>query len=149
MSRSDQYFGLNERANKILQRDSMWKVGVRTTVYKDGRPDLTEDAYEPTTQERVIGHFSGMFDAEYNLREFTLKDGRVFTEFLQAEPWSSGPMMFTALKDKDGKVVKDSLWTNNDPETENQIPPHCDTHDLYEDECPQCRTACGLEESTR
>ena len=34
----------------------------------------------------------------------------VFAEYVQAEPWSSGPCIFTALRDADGNPVEESLW---------------------------------------
>lgn len=46
----------------------------------------------------VISHYLGMFDEEYPLHRHVLSDGRVADEFLQAEPWSSGPMHFLGLR---------------------------------------------------
>lgn len=46
-----------------------------------------------------------------DLYKHTLRDGCVFTEFVQAiEYGRSGANVFLALKDKDGNVIKDSLW---------------------------------------
>jgi hypothetical protein len=49
----------------------------------------------------------------YDLRKFTLPNGRIYTEFIlcvtrdsRDETWH----VFTALKDENGKVVLDSLW---------------------------------------
>jgi len=46
---------------------------------------------------KVVGHYSGMFDQQYDLYRHPLKDGGHADEFLQATPWSSGPMFFLGL----------------------------------------------------
>jgi len=44
----------------------------------------------------VVGQYEG-FDT-HNLYRHQLKDGRTADEFLQATPWSSGPMFFLGLR---------------------------------------------------
>lgn len=45
-----------------------------------------------------------------HLFRYTLPNKRVFYEYIQADPWSSGPCIFLALKDAKGKPVRESLW---------------------------------------
>lgn len=59
----------------------------------------------------TVGHYVGMFEDEYSLTQYCLRDGRTADEFLQAEPWSSGPMFFLGLKVSDGQEF---LWTQED-----------------------------------
>ena len=47
----------------------------------------------------------------YGLSRYRLADGRVFEEDIQAEPWSSGPVFFLALKDEHGEWAPESLWS--------------------------------------
>jgi hypothetical protein len=60
--------------------------------------------YPPQTEE--IGTYMGMFSDTYSLRRHFLKDGRTADEFLQAEPWSSGPCFFLGLKVSDGTTFE-------------------------------------------
>ena len=59
-------------------------------------------------------YFTGMFDQEYPLLKYTFRGGKVLQEFLQTASWSSGPVLFLALKDEYGEVVEDSLWTGEE-----------------------------------
>jgi len=59
----------------------------------------------------VVGHYSGMFDTEYPLHRHVLKDGCTADEFLQAAPWSSGPVHFLGLRVSDGTEF---LWTEEE-----------------------------------
>jgi hypothetical protein len=57
----------------------------------------------------VIGHYNG-FD-EYALFRHKLQDGRYADEFLQSQPWSSGPVAFIGLRLSDGQEF---LWTEEE-----------------------------------
>lgn len=46
----------------------------------------------------IIGHYQGMSGDEYPLYRHRLKNGNCADEFLQATPWSSGPMFFLGLR---------------------------------------------------
>jgi len=106
MSRSDQYIGLPPNALKFITEN------VKTTEITKPCPHCggpivksTEDVTE------VIGHYSGMFWDEYELLRYHLSDGRTADEFVQAEPWSSGPMFFIGLKISDGTEI---LWSDEE-----------------------------------
>lgn len=71
MSRSTQYIGLTEKAEKMTEQ---W--------------DKVDDS------ENWMG---GMFGEEVSLGEWRRPDGKYVREVLQADPWSGGPMIFTCL----------------------------------------------------
>ena len=64
-----------------------------------------------------IGHFLGMFEDEYPLHRYVLKDGRTADEFHQISPWSSGPIHHLGLRVSDGIVF---FWTEEEIE-ENSV----------------------------
>ena len=89
--RCDQFAGLNEWAWNATQLPSTYKVESGAT-------------------------FTGMFGCKYPLFCYTFEDGRVFTEHVQASPWSSGPVFFLSLKDINGEWLAESLWAQHDLE---------------------------------
>ena len=90
MSRQTNFFGLNERAKQFISNNNLVKTANHENVY-------------------------GMFDEiVYVLQDYF--DGRYkYREYIQAEPWSSGPCIFIALWDIENNIpVKDSLWTDEE-----------------------------------
>jgi len=57
-------------------------------------------------KHEVIGTY-GMFD-ELELYRYTLLDGSIADEFIQAEIWSAGPMIWLGLKWKETNFI----WEN-------------------------------------
>lgn len=57
----------------------------------------------------------GMFgETVHYLREYVLIDGRIVEEYVQAEPWSSGPVIFLSLRYKDTKeIISEAMWTED------------------------------------
>lgn len=113
--RSDQYIGLNDWARKkVLATRKAREIGHR--VYPDGRAvPFQRKVRVPVARVRVIGRIKGAWDPHVaNLHRYTLPNGQVYEEFVQAEPWSSGPCYFIALKDRSGNEVKESLWSDED-----------------------------------
>jgi hypothetical protein len=57
-----------------------------------------------------------MFDEDYALSAYKMKDGRTLYEYVQAAPWSSGPVIFTALSwDKEHKdILQESLHSQEE-----------------------------------
>lgn len=102
MSRSDQYIGMTEAATKFLQENE---------VVEEPCPHC-QRPYPVIRKE--IATYSGMFGEDYSLYRHELKDGRTADEFLQAEPWSSGPMFFIGLKVSDGTEF---LWPDKEIDT--------------------------------
>ncbi len=94
MARFDQFLGLNSWAKKTVNATGVIK--------------------KPSNQELVKptkGKFTGMFGDEYPLYMYTLPNGKVYFEEIQADPWSSGPVFFIALKNKRGNWIPRSLWS--------------------------------------
>lgn len=46
---------------------------------------------------------------------YKLQDGTIAHEFVQYNPWSSGPMFFTALCDESGNLVEGAYWKRKHP----------------------------------
>ena len=90
MSRSHSIEGLSEKAQKMVKR-----LKARSTSLV------------------IKGAFGGV--VIYRPQEYRNHHGRVvYREFIQDEPWSSGPHTFLALKDRLGQVVKESLWDDEE-----------------------------------
>jgi len=101
VSRSDSIVGLSQGARKFLDDNQVIPEPCPTC----NRP------FRP--KSKICGIFRGMFDDEYPLYEYELKDGRTAKEVVQADPWASGPCFFLKL------VVDDETefcWTEEEIE---------------------------------
>ena len=99
MSRCDQHMGLPEEAQRFLEEN---------IIDCDVCPHCNR-AY-PRKQE-TCGTYTGMFNNEYKLRLYRLKNDMVGHEFVQADPWSSGPCFFLGLKVfGNGGLLKTFYW---------------------------------------
>lgn len=118
MARFDQYRGLNDWARKtVLKREKVRIVGVMT--FPDGRRKrFSRWAKVPAVRIKVIGTIKGAWIPKVaDLHRYIMPGGKVFDEYIQADPWSSGPVYHIALKDaRTGKPVAESLWTNEEIE---------------------------------
>lgn len=116
MARFDQYRGLNDWARKtVLKREKVRITGEMR--FQDGRRKrFSRWAKVPTARIKVIGTLKGAWKPKVaDLHRYTMPDGKVYVEFLQADPWSSGPVYHIALKDaRTGKPVAESLWTDEE-----------------------------------
>lgn len=88
VSRSTQLAGLSPKAQTLVQKPGVEKLSSGET-------------------------FDGMFEETYPLHKYTMPDGTVYFEKIQAEPWSSGPVIFLALKNAKGNWIPNSLWDRN------------------------------------
>ena len=114
--RTTQFIGLKGRATALVKPINK-VVGTQTVIkrFNDGREEKVEtNIVENQVKRETYGMTYGMFDEEIPLNRYTLPDGTVYQEFVQACPWSSGPMIFLAFQDKDGKPVQESLWTDDE-----------------------------------
>ncbi len=100
--RCDQFIGLPPAADEFLN--------LRRQIC-----DCCKQAIAITTEE--IGHFEGMFMNQYPLHRYKFIGGFV-EEFLQASPWSSGPMLFLGLRvyNLEGELVKVIQWPEQEIE---------------------------------
>ena len=100
--RSDQFMGLPFEAIDFLAANEV----------RDEPCPCCKRPY-PAKRE-VCGTYWGAYDInEHPLFRYFLTEGRVAKEFVQAEPWSSGPMFFLGLKvyDKDNNLLSEFLWS--------------------------------------
>jgi len=83
-------------------------------VYPDGREEemLPKEVLASVVQQVPSGKsFTGMFpDEVYPHYRYIFPDGKVYEDAVQASPWSSGPVIFLALRDENGDWVPESLW---------------------------------------
>lgn len=115
MARSDQYIGLNERARRMVTG----KVKVRehgTRIFADGKKQrFSRWRRMPVARVEHAGILRGVWTPKVAvLHRYTMPDGKVYVEYVQAAPWSGGPCYFIALMDKHGKPVPESLWTEEE-----------------------------------
>lgn len=112
--RCDQHMGLTETARKITENRDVAYTEMTSRLFPDNHTEHLP-AKEVLVKPGVYDVYRGMFDQEYDLLEYRLKDGRILREFVQAEPWSSGPVFFLALKDKEtGEAIKETLWSQEE-----------------------------------
>jgi hypothetical protein len=107
--RTDQPMGLPDEATAFLQENVLMK-GANPCRHCQ-KPTI--DVFDC----EQYGSYTGMFEGQdYPLLRYKLKGGGVAEEFLQASPWSSGPVLFLGLKIKDaqGSLVREILWTDNE-----------------------------------
>lgn len=111
-----QWMGLTQRAKDLIRGET---VDVEITTirrYPDGREILVlskEKEFNILRQKsarKVQNPFSGV---DYSLYDFIFPSGRVLEEHVQAQPWSSGPVVFIALKEKDD-WIPESLWSEDE-----------------------------------
>lgn len=110
--RETQLMGLSVHAQEIIKAEEV-KIGTRVIeeIYDDGSDDrFTEPITRDNPCQTHYDDLEGMFEELFPLWRYTFDDGTILEEYVQAQPWSSGPCFFIALKDSDGNVVKESLW---------------------------------------
>lgn len=116
--RCDQHMGLTGAAEELVRGNKvLLYTEKRKRTYPDGRVEWTpsQNIYDSDVREEDSGmSYTGMFEQKYELSRYIFPDGRVLTEAVQANPWSSGPVFFLALKDEKGEWVKESLWSEED-----------------------------------
>lgn len=112
-----QWVGLNERAKALVAGEPVLAYTERVVrVYPDGHEEALPDRPVMVSSVRVEPsdktHTDPFSGDDGTLDRYTLPNGRVLLERVQAEPWSSGPVVFTALQDESGAWVPESLWTD-------------------------------------
>ncbi len=114
--REDQYIGLNDWASHLVSDGHIIGYTDYTRrVYEDKTvEDIETEGTKCLVKREPSGRTFDMFDNEYPLYKYTFPDGKVVQEFLQAEPWSSGPVIFVALEDEAGNPIKESLWIDEE-----------------------------------
>ena len=118
--RTTQFIGLSKEAIDFIDQ-----MAIKEVKLPDGWEDKAEQSYNWYHLSYIngykqalldylpkqfitnpIGVVTGMFDEEvHTLLEYKLIDGNWVEEYIQAEPWSSGPVIFLALREKESKRV--------------------------------------------
>jgi hypothetical protein len=117
MGRSESYIGLNAWAREFVEGEQVHAYsetitrempdGTKTTV---GPKDVYVSNVCVTSHDTIEGAYGG----EYPLFQYTFDDGSEYFEHLQAEPWSSGPCYYLALRDSKGDPLPKTLWTDEE-----------------------------------
>ncbi len=97
--RMTQFIGLTSVAKNYLQENCKKEL---IEIYRNGKLEKT---YEEVERKPGVRAF-GMFEEELQLYDYILEDGSVLKEVEQASIWSSGPLIFTCLKNEKGKLIK-------------------------------------------
>ena len=116
------YYGLSDQAEDWLDKNCKKEYFKHTIqpVDSDGNDMPNEPAKVVTTTNVLSTHTGnkvfGMFEDDvYDLDKYTMNDGREVEEYLQAEPWSSGPCLFIALQYSDTKEpIHETLWPDKE-----------------------------------
>ena len=111
--------GLNEWARKFVEGE---EIHLFTDVVHRTFPGGETVVVGPTDIKgrnvTVLPHdtLEGAFGNDFPLWHYKFDDGREYFEYVQAEPWSSGPCFFIALRDSKGDPVPESLWPQSEIE---------------------------------
>lgn len=88
----------------------------RTTQYHGLHPDAElwlQNLTRRTENDNHNGDNIGMFDEDVPMKSYVDDKGEIWDEFCQAMPWSGGPVIFTALKNRQTGEVK-FAWTQDE-----------------------------------
>ena len=108
MSRSTQIIGLKSKALIFLEENCEMVSALCPICKRKGYLTQNTERYS---------QFPGMFGEMYPLHKYKLKDQSFLYEYVQADPWSSGPCMFLALSTKpDGKGKQKFKWSDKEIE---------------------------------
>jgi len=117
MSRSESYIGLNAWASELVEGE---QVHAYTETIHREKPDGTVTVIGPRdvmVSNVYITQYSeieGAYGGSYPLLQYTFDDGTEIFEYVQAEPWHSGPCYYLALRDSKGDPLPKSLWTDEE-----------------------------------
>lgn len=111
--RTDQYIGLNPWARTFVegQQEFLYTEEV-TRTFPSG--EVLVIAPRKVMGTNVVlsqyDEIEGAFGNTFPLFSYKFSDGREYFEYVQAQPWSSGPCYYLALRDGKGNPVPESLW---------------------------------------
>ena len=100
--RMTQFVGLTSVAKNYLQKNCRKDF---IEIYRNGELEKTYDEVVKRPGKKAFG----MFEEEIQLYDYILEGGSVLQEVEQASLWSSGPLIFTCLKNEKGKLIK--IWS--------------------------------------
>ncbi len=113
--RCDSYHGLSRRGRKIIHRTTAGVIE-GTVTYPDGRQvAFRQEGVPSVVKIEVIGTIQGNYvDKVWELHRYTLRNGQVLEEFVQENILCGGPNFYIALRYKNGRVLKSSLWSKKE-----------------------------------
>lgn len=112
MSRSDQIVGLNARAKAYLETNCAKDIAKH---YRNDELISEHIILSCELSDRyAISDMIGEEQLKWN--KYLLKIGVWVYEYVQESPWASGPVHFLALKNEEGEVIKETLWTDEEIE---------------------------------
>jgi len=94
--RMTQFVGLRPEATEFLDKNAEQQIA-----------ETCPHCHQPTRHKpsrEVYTKTDGMFGEEIPLHEYALRNGETWREIVQAEPWSSGPVIFLCLEDEMKKL---------------------------------------------
>jgi hypothetical protein len=122
--RCTQLIGLNGWARNFVIKNV---VVHRTDTFPNGKvmeSDIEVNACH--SFEYDSAEYAGMFDDGPMLQAYFI-DGHWYFEDVQCSPWSSGPMIYLALRDEKGEWIIESLHDDeNEIGYNNDGSPNCD-----------------------
>jgi len=117
--RTDQHMGLNSGACSFVKGSFCTPLYTEegTRTFSDGSVETFKlEVFAYSVKKEVNDFYMGMFEDAYPLYKYTFPDGKEYFERVQACPWSSGPVFFLALQDREGNWVTRFLWSNEEIE---------------------------------
>jgi len=108
MSRSWSFLGLSEDAENFLRANAH----AEEFELRNLSTDEVVNRYSRASGEPSGRITDSWYDEPYKLKRYQLLDGSYCYEYVQAEPWYSGPTTFLALAhDIDGQdPIPETLW---------------------------------------
>ena len=100
MSRSHSFVGLKDEAFDFLEENC-----IKDKISEEICPHCGKIIRETFNKKMERIELCETFYEEFYLKRFFLKDGNYVDEIIQDEPWSSGPITFLCLKDKNEKKL--------------------------------------------
>jgi hypothetical protein len=116
-----QFIGLNDRAKTLVTVEPILNyTDFILRKFPDGKEEnIIVPVYKSPIEIRQGKEFYTDFsDCEVYLDDYIFPDGKTYHEYVQNTIWSSGPVIFTAFKEDDGSIIEESLWTEQEMESQ-------------------------------
>jgi len=117
MSRQTNHYGLSSEARALVKDLVALPDGERgyQGMFEGENYPLHRYVDPPATQAAAVAQAeAALAEARAHLKAACAALPSVYAEYVQDEPWSSGPCIFLALRGPDGAPVTESLWPQED-----------------------------------
>jgi hypothetical protein len=113
--RIDQFIGLNKWAKRKVRATKRVREVGRQIEPSGKEVEFDRTVLIPRLQKCRYSKLRGAYKLFVgDLHRYTLANGQVLEEYLQATMHSGGPCYFLALRDSSGKPLEQSLWTKEE-----------------------------------